>query len=228
MQLAHAESLWNEDFSGYGIGGKRLEPGRILTVTINSDTNLTFSSVNSGERELILSFTGGETGDLFSFLPDIQSSRRNTVEGEEEFSLSTSLAVRVRETSAAGMSYVEGSRTRRVDGGVQAVTVSGWLDPQSLNSDGSISFDLLADGTLTYRTFAAGNEEILGEDDITAAVRTAESSAAAEAAGSPETAADGEETAAAERQPPIGISDARKRELLLEYINSFLDIIFTE
>lgn len=216
------ESLWDEEFSGYGTGKQRFQPGRILTVTINTDTKLSYSSAASGDRELVLTFSGGETGDLFSFLPEIQTREQGTREGEEELSISSSVAVRVQETNAAGMSFVQGSRNTTVNGGVQALTVSGWCDPKSVGPEGTIPFHLLADGKLTYRTLLETDKEILRENDISTAFAELMAGTVESEEETPDEAA-----AAAERDG-VKLTEERKYELLLQYINRFLSLIFQE
>ena len=165
-----------------------------------------------------MTFSGGETGNLFSFLPEAASTRRGGTEGEEDLALSASIAVRVQETDDSGMSLLRGSRNTSVSGGVQALTVSGWCNPKSVAADGTIPFQQLADGTLTYRTLLDGEEEILREEDIITAIAALESEAADDndeegGTGTPETKT---------------LSEERKAELLLQYINQFLTIIFQQ
>ncbi len=235
-----AESLWEEDFNGYGTGKKPLEPGRIVTVIIDTDTQIAFSSTSSGERELVLSFSGGETGNLFSFLPEVQSKERGNIEGEEEISLSTSIAARVQETNAAGMSYIQGSRTTIMKNKVQALTVSGWCSSRQVDSRGIVKFNHLADGQLTYRTLLEPENAILTEEDIVSALSdggtvpgTPEGPAAA--GDTPDADTDTGPAGETEESVPGGtdtpalyLRDERKKELLLQYLNQFVDIIFTD
>ncbi len=217
MVFTAAESLWDEEFSSYGTGTRQLLPGQILTVTINTDTKLSFSSTSSGERELVLTFSGGETGNLFSFLPEAASSRRGNTDGEEDIALSASIAVRVQETDDSGMSFLQGSRNTSLSGGVQALTVSGWCNPKSVAADGTIPFQQLADGTLTYRTLLDGDGEILREEDIITAIAALES----------EAVDDTEEEGGTGTPLQPTVSEERKDELLLQYINQFLNMIFS-
>lgn len=218
--LLPAESLWEEDFNSYGTGQKLLRPGSIINVTIDSETTLTFSSSGSGDRELVLTFSGGETGDLFSFLPEIQSMERSNLEGEEEISLKTSLAARVQETNSAGMSLVQGTRTLVLKNSVQALTVSGWCDPKKVDAAGNIPFEHLAEGRLTYRTLLEPEEEILREEDIISGLTDPGTEEAGEAADEEAT---GE---AADAGGEMTLTEERKKELLLQYVNRFVDLIF--
>ena len=226
-----AESLWDEEFSGYVSQSKKITEGQIITVLIDASTKLAFSSTKAGDKEIILTFSGGETGDLFSFLPEISSGTTQSRSGEEDFELSTQLAARVREVDNSGMAYIQGSRSMRIQGAVEAVTITGWLRAEDLNQDHSIHFAKLAESELTFRTFLDSEKQLLTPEDIVETL--AEAAAEAEAAGA-ETAETGpaeagEETAhraSSGAGPRYRLSDEKKRELLLQYINNLIDLIF--
>lgn len=239
VSAVSAESLWDEEFSGYASQAKKLTEGQIVTVTIDASTKLAFTSTKAGDKELTLTFSGGETGDLFSFLPKISSGTTQSREGEEDIELSTQLAARVQETADTGLAYIQGSRSMQIQGAVEAVTVTGWLRAGDLDQDNRIPFAKLAESELTFRTFLDSEEQILTEDDIVEAVAElrAEAEGEAEEAGEAPAAGEGapgeaEETApeagtgAGETGPRYRLSEEKKRELLLQYINNLIDLIF--
>jgi len=233
-----AESLWDEEFSGYVSQSKKLTDGQIVTVTIDASTKLTFTSTKAGDKELTLTFSGGETGDLFSFLPEISSGMTQSREGEEDIELSTQLAARVQEIDNTGLAYIQGSRSMQIQGAVEAVTVAGWLRAEDLDQDNRIPFAKLAESELTFRTFLDSEEQILSEDDIVEAVaelraEAEEATAApgeADEAGEAPAAGEGAPgeagTGAGETGPRYRLSEEKKRELLLQYINNLIDLIF--
>jgi flagellar basal body L-ring protein FlgH len=242
VSAVSAESLWDEEFSGYVSQSKKLTEGQIVTVTIDASTKLTFTSTKAGDKELTLTFSGGETGDLFSFLPEISSGTTQSREGEEDIELSTQLAARVQETADTGLAYIQGSRSMQIQGAVEAVTVTGWLRAEDLDQDNRIPFAKLAESELTFRTFLDSEEQILTENDIVEAVAELRAEAEvtpgeAEEAGETPAAGEGAPdeaegtapeagTGAGETGPRYRLSEEKKRELLLQYINNLIDLIF--
>lgn len=229
-----AESLWDEEFSGYVSQSKKITEGQIITVLIDASTKLAFSSTKAGDKEIILTFSGGETGDLFSFLPEISSGTTQSRSGEEDFELSTQLAARVREVDNSGMAYIQGSRSMRIQGAVEAVTITGWLRAEDLNQDHSIHFAKLAESELTFRTFLDSEKQILTPEDIVETLAEAAAEAEAAVPAGEETAETGPAEAGEETAPRASsgagpryrLSDEKKRELLLQYINNLIDLIF--
>lgn len=228
--FAHAENLWTSDFQGYIAEEPVLSEGQLLRVIIDSSTQLELSASYSSDKEIVLSFSGGDTGNLFAFLPDIDSTGRRTAEGQEDTTLQTVLAARVQEIDDTGAARIQGSRTMTLQGSVQAVTVTGWVDTRSVDADNTVRFDQLADAELVFRSFVQTGERILTGEDIEE-VMPEEVPGAEEGATPIEPAAGPGEEAAAAAVPATPenrytLSDERKRELLLDYINQFLGLIF--
>ena len=69
LMPAGGESLWSPDFKGYLSGSRGLAVGDALVVQIDASSSLSFSSTTSDSKNLTLEFTGGDSGNLFSFLP---------------------------------------------------------------------------------------------------------------------------------------------------------------
>ncbi|MFP4562015.1 MAG: flagellar basal body L-ring protein FlgH [Spirochaetia bacterium] len=223
--LSGAENLWTSDFQGYIAEKPVLTEGRLLRVIIDSSTQLDLSASYNADKELVLRFSGGDTGNLFAFLPDIDATNRRTAEGEEESSLRASLGARVIEIDDTGAARIQGSRTMTLQDSVQAVTVTGWVAPQNVDAENTVSFDQLADAEIVFRSFVKTGQQILTEEDIEEAV-LAEAPEAAAPAPDEEAETTDEEDAPEQPESRYTLSDERKRELLLNYINQFVQLIF--
>ena len=90
------EELDNEFYPGGGIAvGRQGELS--VQVVLDESTSFTYSSSSIGNKQIFLEFSGGEAGDLFSFLPSGKSGESLSRKGSEEFSIKTSIAARVIE-----------------------------------------------------------------------------------------------------------------------------------
>jgi flagellar basal body L-ring protein FlgH len=249
LMPAGGESLWSPDFKGYLSGSRSLAVGDALVVQIDASSSLTFSSSTNDSKNLTLEFTGGDSGNLFSFLPEGRTGGSLSTSGRDNLSLKTQIPVVVTAVNADGTAQVQGSRTVAVQGKNESITVSGAVSPSLLDQKGSISFSRLANARLAYTTFLASAQDVLTQADLRqllapAPAGTAAAPAGAGTAGAAPQAATGAAAAPGTQQPgvaaaPAGtpaaappqtltISDARKRQLLLLYLNRLIDVVFSQ
>ncbi len=254
--LAFGQSLWQPGFSGYLVGKSALAVGDAVLVTIDSNTKLSYSASAVSDRSITLQFSGGGSGDLFSFLPNGASGSKANLKGDEQVVLSGSLMTRVQSIDPSGMLFVQGSRSMDVNGRTQLLSISGWVDPKLLQGR-TIPFSQMADAKLVYQSILE-SPPVLTQSDINqvmqqlaAAPPTAPGAAAtaptqppatgaqvaqpappaAAAAGQPaagQAAAPQAQAApaAAPPQPSYTLTDQKKKELLLQYLNAILGLIF--
>ena len=241
--LAGAESLWEPTFAGLIAGESVLRVGDLVTIEIDSAASFDFEATANDNKTLSLSLSGGDLGDLFSFLPSGSSGGDLATGGQQSYAIQALVGARVVDTDAGGNARVEGIRSVTLAGRQESVTVAGWLDPGALASGVGqrAMFSQLTDGVLSVTSFLAPEAPILRADDLVIPdldVATAQDAinpllapAAAPdvddllaAAGQADAATvDG---AAAAGQPKLALSDERQRELLLQYLNRLIDLIF--
>jgi flagellar basal body L-ring protein FlgH len=255
---AGGESLWSPDFKGYLSGSKGLAVGDALVVQIDASSSLSFSASSNDSKNLTLEFTGGDSGNIFSFLPQVRTGGTQTTAGKDSLSLKTQIPVVVTAVNPDGTAQVQGSRTVAIQGKSESITVTGSVSPGLLDQKGSINFSKLANARLAYTTFLASPKDVLSPADLqrllapapaaaaptaVAPAGTAAPAAGTTAAATPGTAAPatgtatapgtaapaaGAATAAPAAQPGLTIPDARKKELLLLYLNRLIDVVFSQ
>jgi flagellar L-ring protein FlgH len=241
LHTAGAESLWSPDFRGYLSGGRGLTRGDTVLVSIDASSALSFSASSSDSKNLTLEFSGGEAADLFSFLPQVKSGGNRTTKGAEDLKLRGQVAAAVTDTDPAGRAMVQGTRSISIEGKEQSISVSGWVSPADLDQAGAVSFSRLGDGKLVFRTFLSSPRDTLSAQDITAQLAASAQPAAAPAAqpaggaapaaaagAAPPTGQPGAQAPAAPAAPTLALTDARKKELLLIYLNRLVDVLFSK
>ena len=229
LTTAGAESLWSPDFKGYISGSNSYAEGDALVVQIDASSLLSFSSSSNDSKNFTLEFTGGESGNLFSFLPQLRTGGSRTTEGKDNFSLKTLIPVVVTAIAPNGTAQVQGSRSISVEGKNESITVSGSISPGLLDRKGTISFSRLISARLAYTTFLSSTKDVLTQADLKQLLAPA-TAPGAQPAGTPAQPAAGA-PAAAPVPPAAGtltITDARKKELLLLYLNRLIDIVFPQ
>jgi hypothetical protein len=231
---AGGESLWSPAFKGYLSGSAGLAVGDALVVQIDASSSLSFSSSSSDSKNLTLEFTGGGAGDLFSFLPQVRTGGTLSTTGKDSLRLKAAIPVVVTTVAPDGTAQVQGSRTIIVQGKNESITVSGFVPRGLLGQKGTIGFSQLANARLAYTTLLSSPANVLSAADLQTIVTPAATvgvapagvaAPAAAGAAAPATAAPAASTTAP--QATLSIPDARKKELLLLYLNRLIDIIFT-
>lgn len=258
------QSLWTPGFSGYLSGSSTLKVGDTVLVTIDANTKLSYTASNVSDKSLTLQFGGGDTGNLFSFLPAGSTGSKQNLKGDEQLALTGSLVTRVQSIDANGTIFVQGSRSSTINGREQSISLSGWVDPRLLKDSRTIPFSQVADARLDYRSVLEPSAPVLTSNDLVQVIQSiATQNAAAvgpQGAGAPPAAASpagsapaaagpapaqpaapgaqppaaaqagyqGQTPVAAGQPPPpsVTLTDQKKRELLLQYLNQLLDLVF--
>jgi hypothetical protein len=206
---------------------------------VDSSSSLSFESSSSDAKSITLEFSGGQFGDLFSFLPVARTGGNQNVKGAQGYKMSSELAARVVEVDASGKVRLEGSRTVSLQGKEERLSISGWLDPNALGAERQVSFSRLADSRMSFRTFldpasvtlsAADIEEVVVALGQPAAVAPGPAAAAGPAPGQGAIVGGAAGGAAGQAQTApatsYSLTNDKKIELFLRYVNRLVDILF--
>jgi len=228
IAITSAESLWSPDFGGYLSDETTVGVGDVVTIEVDSELVFSYNASSKDSKGMSLEFAGGEFGDLLSFLPSVKSGGDRIVKGEETYALSADIVARVVELDGTGGVFIEGNKTVSFEGKQESLTLSGWVDARDLGRDRRVSYSKIADSRMVFRGFLQPSEDILTAEDIEEVIPELQ----------PESLADGPETVAGEgvaarpasqalpRQKTYRLSDEKKRELFLRYVNRLIDLIF--
>ncbi len=216
--ISFADSLVPADFDGYLKSGGGIKVGTIIKVQIDSSTKFTYTSAYSDSTSVALNFSGGEGSGLFSFLPTGDTINQSNAEGEDESSMNGTLAARVVELFDDGTFRLEGSRQVSIGKASQRLELSGRASVSMFDENGSIPFQSLADSRLTFISFSDTTDPVLTPDSFILPDET------------PVPAGEGG-VVIDNPEPPqpntLQLKNDVRRELLLQYINQMIDLIFT-
>ncbi len=237
VSTSFAESLWDPDSPGLLAGSSVIQTGDTLLVSIDIDQDLSYDSSRIDSERVSIELTGGEGGDLLSFLPTGSSSGNQSLTGSEEISFQTSFAVSVVEIDADGNLLLRGGRTVVLQGKQATITLTGTADPSFVGEGRRLPFSSIVDARIVYETFLSAGEPVIQPDDIeevpvAAAAEGVEPEGPAAEAAEPGTAEPTveEEAPTAEAGEPVAtvpaLTEEKKRELLLLYLNRLLDLAF--
>ncbi len=229
---APAENLTSPGFKGY-LSGKGLAKGDSVFVQIDTTSKLAFTASSTDSRTFTLEFAGGATGNLFSFIPQGRTGGDRSLEGTQELSLSGRIPATVAEVDAAGRALVRGSRAIEIEGREESIEISGWVDPRDVDGDRTVTFSMVADARLIYRTLLSSARDVLTAEDIKGVLatlpQTAEGATVIQPAGAAATSVTtttGTTQPAAVPLTSVTLTDKKKLELLLIYLNRLIDLVF--
>lgn len=237
-QAGVADSLWTPEFKGYVTDQARVQIGDVVIVKIDSSFSLAFNSSSKDSKQLTLEFSGGEYGSLFDFLPDVSTGGTRKLDGKEEHKLNAEVVARVTQINPRGQLFIQGTQSLTVEGKEQGITISGWLDPADLGSNKEVAFSKVADSRLIYRSFLQPSMATLTDKDIqaifqglsknvnTTAPTTGPASTGTTATAAPNQTQTTSVTSATASSTEVKLTDEKKRELFLLYVNRLIDILF--
>lgn len=245
---ASGESLWEPEFSGYISGKASLQAGDTVLISINTKTSLSFSASQLSTESLTLQLSGGEGGDLFSFLPTGAASGNQSLKGNQEVAIKSEIAVRITDIDENGVAGLTGGRSISIDGKQETVTFTGFVNRIDIGEDRRVDMSRVTDARIIYRTVLQSAGTILRDEDLVE-ITSAPAPVPAEAevdensTSSPvdptvtesvaaETSATAAEVPVDQSVEPaslgISITEEKKRELLLLYLNRIIDLVFQE
>ncbi len=244
LAAAGAESLWSPDFKGYLSGSKGFSKGDTVIVGIDTSSALSFSASNSDSKNLTLEFSGGETGNLFSFLPQVKAGGNQTAKGAQQYKMRGEIPAVVTEVDPSGRALLQGSRSVQLQGKEESITVSGWVNRKDVDQKGVVLLSRVGEVKLVFKTLLAPSQPVLSDKDIRTIIAAAPVASGAPApapaavsgrppAGGPAGGQPAPGTAAqAPAAAPVpaattSLTDERKKELLLLYLNRLIDILFS-
>ncbi len=219
FQNCLSESLWDTGFNGYLSKTSKVSVGDIVTVSISSDFSLSFVSTTVDSKLYTLEFSGGEYPDLFSFMPLARSGNQNNLRTREDRTFKSDIVVRVTQVLSPNQAVITGTKSFTVDGKSESVTLMGTIDPSDIGTDKKIDFSKVADSRLTLKTLVEPASDILSASDIQQVISTL-------SGGDTGVYAPGETPVPGEQARKFALTDAKKKELFLRYVNKIIDLIF--
>ncbi|RPJ05161.1 MAG: hypothetical protein EHM28_12640 [Spirochaetaceae bacterium] len=212
-----ADSLWEENFNGYIAGGKTIEAGDIVTIVIDSGFSFQFASTSKDSKSITFEFSGGEYGNLLSFLPAVQTGRNESVQGKDSYAMSAELSARVTSIDQFGKLVLAGTKVVQFEGKQESVVFSGRVDPRAVDAKGRVDFSRVEGVRLSFTSFLTPLADTITDKDIQEVVKQLEG---AESTLDTGTGATGAQLRTTELSPE------KKRELVLLYLNRLVDILF--
>jgi len=222
-----SESLWSPAFKGYILDSPKIQVGDTVVVKINSDFTLSLNASSTDSKGFTFEYSGGEFGNILSFLPKVSTNGTRSMKGSEQLALKSNLVARAVRIDPSGQVYIEGNQIFSFEGKEESLSLSGYLDPRDLNKDREVPFSKIAESRIVFRSVLQPAAAVLGANDIVsiAPVTLPEGGPASllpssglPSAGSAEKAPSGNAS--------YSLTPEKKKELFIRYINQLIDLLF--
>jgi len=247
-----SDSLWDEGAPGLLAGSASLQTGDTILVNIDINQDLSYDSSRIDSERVSIELSGGDGGGLFSFLPSGASSGNQSLTGSESLAFQTLFAVSVIGVDQTGRLILRGGRTVVIQGKQASITLTGTADPALIGENRSLPFSSIVDARIVYETLLTTGAPTLRAGDVEQVPVAPAAGVGPAAAGGPATgpaagvasaAANattgtatgtqtGAGTAAAGTGSPVitqpTLTDEKKQELLLLYLNRLIDLVFEQ
>ncbi len=161
VALAGAESLWTPGSKGYYSGVQTLHQGDFLHVVLTGEASLSFKAVRTSQQAVSLEF-GSASG--VSLPPGTTSGGEKLAVDSQWKVKNFSLTVRVLSVDATGAAHIEGTRSLQLSGGVETLTLTGIVDPRSVQGQ-TVAWQDVADLKLFYTSASASTQPVVTAKD---------------------------------------------------------------
>lgn len=193
-----AESLWKDDGGLYG--SRRFKPGDTLKIAFRNKQIIEFTSFQEDYASASLNNPNKSASMVLNFLPQLQGDAANSSQKKartkNQNNLNFSILCRVVTVESNGGLRVSGGHRMVIDNQVETVQIEGLVDPGRITGDIVLSEDVL-DLNFVYNRNSY-KPDLFNDADF-------------------ENITSGSN---------LGMSDTKKRELLLRYFNQVVPLLF--
>ncbi|MDD5067895.1 MAG: flagellar basal body L-ring protein FlgH [bacterium] len=209
-----SESLWNEENDVYS-NKKKFKVGDRIKIVFNEKSLIDYNlSVSEGSR-VTGSAGGGNNVMYFDFLPALSAddsfniSQKSATKNKN--TLSTSITVEVVQVLTNNNIRISGRHHVKVNDALEQITVSGTVHPDDIRNKKYVNSSDIINPVLTYNSQIA-KQEVLSQKEFTRAYETNRIVVSGQTQ--------------VKIVPKYEVPDKKKQELILQYLNKILTILF--
>lgn len=234
------KSLWKDDAESF-LDKKEFSVGDSIRIIFNYNADLSLSSTANGGNSMDTSKPSLST--IVEFLPEVSLGNSKTHNASSETSLESeatgSVMAEVINILENGYLQVEGGHLISVNGEKEEVRIEGKVNPKTIKNESVLSSDII-NASITYSGISTGIPERFNINDIVSVTNidyTTNISLSNAVITNVETLEEGVITNIIQTNYPltnistktnvsVEISEIKKQQIILEYLNKVLDTLF--
>ena len=221
-----AQSLWVPTFDGFISGSSAIGVGETLIVVLDTKTSLSYKASYIDSKQIQIELSGGDAGNLFDFLPSGNTSSNDSISGGSEINLASAIAVRVLRVDESGSLFISGTRSISMGGAAETITVSGGVDPNLVEDGNRVAASAVSDLRLVYSGPLDSSNSVLSSFDLVRTTRSTAVGTTTDATTETTPDATAEVASTGDSIESTTLSDRKRDELLVLYLNRLIDLIF--
>lgn len=202
--VVSAKTLWIDSAADLYSRKVQYTQGDSIKILIEEETTISYKSDSKALKTYNLNITGGELSGLFSFVPQGNVEENTTSQDKDDFIIINSIQGRVMGVENNYLT-ISGTKTYTINNKTSSVTIGGIVNIADVYMNTVRSSNIM-DQTLKITTLLENENTIITSEDLASVIANPD--------------------ATGDIQEETAISEEKKKELLLQYFNKLINVIF--
>ena len=202
--VASSVSLWDDRSADIYNRRINYRQGDSVSIIINEKSSYQYKSSTKSLKSYKIDISGGELSGLFTFLPTGNAEENKSSTDNDNLSINTAIEGTIEAVSDNYLT-ITGRKQITVNNKVSIVTITGNAHYSNIKNN-SINYTNLVNPTLNVTTLLQSSKQVVNNNDLVQVILN------------PDATTD----IILETQ----ISEARKRQILIDYFNKILNVVF--
>lgn len=199
-----SQTLWDDKAADIYSRKINYKEGDSIKVLIDEVTSFKYKSNTKALKNYKLNVKGGEMSALFEFLPEADVEESKTAQESDEMEIVNELQARVTAVGENSIA-IEGQKSFIFNNRTSTIEIAGEVSFRDIKSNRVYSRDI-SNQTLRITTLLENPSSIISSADLETVITNPD--------------------ATTDIKEETNLSDAKKEELLLEYFNKLINVIF--
>lgn len=199
-----AESLWIDSAADLYSRKVVYNTGDSIKILIEEETTISYKSDSKALKSYNLNITGGELSGLFSFVPQGNVEENTSSQDKDDFIIINSIQGRITQVDNNYLT-ISGTKTYTINNKTSKVVIGGVVNIKDVYMNTVRSSNIM-DQTLSITTLLDNDNTIITSEDLATVITNPD--------------------ATSDFQEETQLSEEKKKELLLQYFNKLINVIF--
>ena len=202
----YAESLWNDNAANIYSNKVNFRVGDTIRILVDEKSSIDYKSQNKTIKSYDINISGGELTAILNFVPKGSVEESGNSQNKDNLKIETTIQGRV---TAIGNNFVTitGTKNILVNNKSNLITITGDASFADVNANSILSSRLI-NPRISITSLIDNNTNVITANDLEEVVTNPDA------------------TSDALKKTETKLKDAKKKELLLNYFNKILNVIF--
>ncbi|MCG8569374.1 MAG: flagellar basal body L-ring protein FlgH [Spirochaetes bacterium] len=204
ISILFAETLWDNKAGDIYSRNINYKTGDTIKILIEEETAILYKSSTQSLKTYTLDVKGGDFSAVLNFLPQGKVEENKNSQDKDEIKISNFINAQIVNVDNSLLT-IEGSKTITLNNKTSTVRLNGRIHINDIINQQVYARDIL-DQRLTITTLLENQSSIIADNDIISVITNPDSTT--------------------DQKEELQLSEIKKRELMLQYVNKILNLIF--